>query len=334
MVIVRLLTPAEVGLFAAGTVLAGLVMTFAEGGLRNAIVQRNDDVEVAAETVFWAGLGTCTLWAVLTVAISPVVAWLFESPAAGMVTAATAGTIVLHGLTYVPDSLMQRRLDVRQRLIVVPATSLGFAVPAVICALLGFGVWALVIGSYVSHLAWIGTTWVLPGWRPGRARFSHRVWREMARFAFPLVLSNIVDRDREFLETALVGRYLSPAALGQYRYGRKLATLPGVAIVEVFSYVLLPAFSRLAGDSVRFREVFLRTLGLLWCLACTLAGLMIMIGEPVTTLLLGEQWRGAGVALVAMAGFGPGVALVAVATEAVKGLGHSHLLNRSSASER
>jgi O-antigen/teichoic acid export membrane protein len=210
LVIARLLTPAEVGLFAAGTVLAGLVMTFAEGGLRNAIVQRNDDVEVAAETVFWAGLGTCTLWAVLTVAISPVVAWLFESPAAGMVTAVTAGTIVLHGLTYVPDSLMQRRLDVRQRLIVVPATSLGFAVPAVVCALLGFGVWALVIGSYVSHLAWIGTTWVLAGWRPGRARFSHRVWREMARFAFPLVLSNIVDRGREFLETALVGRYLSP----------------------------------------------------------------------------------------------------------------------------
>jgi PST family polysaccharide transporter len=327
LVIARLLSPAEVGLFAAGTVLAGLLMTLSEGGLRNAIVQRNDDVEVAAETVFWAGLGTSALWAGLTVAAAPVVAWLFESPTAGLITAATAGTIVLHGLTYVPDSLMQRRLDVRQRFVVVPSISLGFAVTAVMFALLGFGVWALVIGSYVSHIAWIISTWSLAGWRPGRAHFSYRVWREMARFAFPLVLSNVVERGRELAETAVVGRWLSATALGHYRYGRKLATLPGVAIVEVFSYVLLPAFSRIADDAERFRAVFLRTLSFLWCLACPLAGLMVVIGEPMTTLLLGPQWQGAGVALMAMAGFGPGVALSAVATEAIKGYGRSHLLN-------
>jgi Polysaccharide biosynthesis protein len=118
-----------------------------------------------------------------------------------------------------------------------------------------------------------------------------------------------------------------PAALGHYRYGHKMATLPSVAIIQVFSYVLLPAFSRIAHNSARFREVFLRVLGLLWSASCPLAGLIIVIGEPVTAVLLGEQWRGAGIALVAMAGLGPGVAVSAVGTEAIKGYGHSQLLN-------
>ncbi len=61
--------------------------------------------------------------------------WLFEDPTAGMITLITAGTIVLHALTYVPDALMQRRLDVRQRLVVPPTIALGFAVTSVVLAL-------------------------------------------------------------------------------------------------------------------------------------------------------------------------------------------------------
>jgi O-antigen/teichoic acid export membrane protein len=327
LVLARLLSPAEVGLFAAGTVLAGLLLTMSEGGMRNALVQRDAEVATAAETVFWASLGTSVLWAAATVAAAPAVSWLFGDPTVGLIAVVTAGTIVLHALTYVPDALMQRRLDVRQRLVVPPAISLGFAVTSVVLALQGFGVWALVIGSYVQHLAWILASWSIARWRPLRARFSWRVWGELRGFALPLVLGNMVDSGRELVETALVGRVLSPTALGHYRYGRKLATLPGVAVIEVFSYVLFPAFSRIAKDAERFRAVFLRALAMIWCAACPLAGLLVAIGEPLVVVLLGERWRPAGALLVAMAGFGPGVAMSAVGTEAIKGYGRPRLLN-------
>jgi len=53
----------------------------------------------------------------------------------------------------------------------------------------------------------------------------------------------------------------------------------------------------------------------------------VAIGEPAVVVLLGEKWRGAGVALVAMAGYGPGVAMCAVGSEAIKGFGRSRLVN-------
>ena len=91
--------------------------------------------------------------------------------------------------------------------------------------------------------------------------------------------------------------------------------------------MLFPAFSRIAADAARFRETFLRALGLIWCSSVPVAGLLVALGQPAVVVLLGEQWRGAGIAVVAMAGFGPGVAMSSVGAEAIKGAGRSHLVN-------
>jgi PST family polysaccharide transporter len=45
LVIARLLSPAEIGIFAAGTVLTSFLITFSEGGLRHALIQHDGDVE-------------------------------------------------------------------------------------------------------------------------------------------------------------------------------------------------------------------------------------------------------------------------------------------------
>lgn len=328
LVLARLLSPAEVGWFAAGTVLSTFLLTFAEGGMSNALVQRKDRLDDVAATVFWATLLTGIGWAVVTVASAPLMARIFGSHTVGLITAVSAGTIVLHALTYVPDALMQRRFDFRQRLIVQPVIVVTFAVTSVTLCANGFGVWGMVIGSYCSIVAWLIATWTLAGWRPGAGgRPSFSLWRELARFSMPVVVWTVVNRARDLLETVVVGGALSATALGYYRYGRRLGALPEMAVVDVGSYVLFPAFSRLAGDPERFRSAFLRALHVLWCLMVPVACFIVAAGEPLVTVLLGEKWRGAGVMLVALAGIGPGVALMAIGMESIKGVGRTRLLH-------
>jgi PST family polysaccharide transporter len=328
LVLARLLSPAEVGWFAAGTVLSGFLLTFAEGGMSNALVQRESRLDDVADTVFWVTLLTGVGWAVVTVASAPLMSRIFGSDTVGLITAVSAGTIVLHALTTVPDALMQRRFDFRPRLIVQPVVAVTFAVTSVTLCATGFGVWGLVIGSYCSIVAWLVATWTLAGWRPGAGgRPSFALWREMARFSLPLVVWTVVNRARDLLETAVVGGALSTTALGYYRYGRRLGAVPEMAVIAVGSYVLFPAFSRLTGDPERFRSAFLRALQVLWCLMVPVACFIVAAGEPLVTVLLGEKWRGAGVMLVALAGIGPGVALGAIGMESIKGVGRTRLLH-------
>ena len=117
------------------------------------------------------------------------------------------------------------------------------------------------------------------------------------------------------------------ADLGQFRYAYRIASLPSLAVVVICSHVLFPAFSRISGDSSRFRAAFLRALGWIWFAALPVGALSIVVGQPVVVLLLGEEWRSAGAATAAMSGIGLGVALCSATAEAMKGAGRSSLLN-------
>ena len=327
LVLARILSPREVGIFYGGTVLTTLLVTLSEGGLRNALVQRHDDVEAAANTVFWASIAAGTLWSLLALAAAPVVAHIFHSPEAGMVAAVSAGSLLLYPLTYVPDSLLQRRFDFRQRILVRPSVSLTFAIGSVVLCSAGLGVWGLVAASYASLLVWICTSWSLARWRPRRGTASVAMWRDLARFGLPLVLGSLLDKAKETIDTIVVGSMFSATTVGQYRYGRRLGSLPGTVIIEVGSYVLFPAFARAADDIVRFRAAYLRTLRTLWFAAMPVAGMILAFGSAATVLLLGEPWRGAGVLFTTLAGAGPGVAMAAVGYESIKGYGRTSKLN-------
>jgi PST family polysaccharide transporter len=326
VVLGRLLGPEEVGVFAAGTVTMGVVLV-AHSALAQALIQREHELEHAANTVLLATLLSGLLLGLAVLVASPLIGDLFHSSRVGLIAAASSGLVLLHSCSSVPDALMQRAFQFKRRLIIAPAMSLVFATVSIIFAILGYGAWAMVIGTYASLFCAMVMSWWMAKWRPFNGRFSFRLWREMAGFSFALLLDGVGERAREMVEQVLVGRILGTADLGQFRYAYRIASMPSAAVAQICGYVLFPAFSRISGDSERFREAFLRALGWIWFAAAPLGALMIVLGEPVVVLVLGEQWRAAGAATAAMAGLGLGSALISVGWEAIKGAGRSALLN-------
>lgn len=329
----RLLTPSEVGIYTASTVLSAILVSFSGGGLRLALIQRERDVDDAADTVFWAtaAVGVCS--SVAALAAAPVLGRIFHNDLVTAVAMSTSGLLLLESLTQVPDGLMQRRFNFLRRLVVDPSRAIAYSAVAIALAAAGFGVWSMVLGQYAAVIVWLIGSWTLGRWRPGRGRPSLRLWRELARFAYPVAIANLVGYARETAEITIVGRVLGEASLGNYRYGTRLGMLPGNAVFEIGSYVLFPAFSRLATDTYRLQAAFLRALRWIWFAAAPAAALVIGLGEQAVLVVLGQPWRAAGVLLVALSGAGLGLALQAVANEAIKAVGRSALLNWTSAIE-
>ena len=323
----RLLGPEEIGVFTAGSVLVGFFVVFAHGALSQALIHRETDIEDAANTALVVTFVAGLLLGLLLLAASPLVGAIFHSPRAGLIAAATSGLMVLHTLTGVPDALMQRAFRFKRQMIIAPAVSIAFAGVSILCAFHGFQAWSLVIGWYASSITAVVLTWSMARWRPFRGRFSVKLWREMATFSLPVLLSNFAQHSREAAEQVIVGRALGTPDLGQYRYAYRLASLPSAMVIMVCSHVLFPAFSRISSEGPRFRAAFLRALGWIWWSALPVAALLIVEGRSVVVLLLGEQWAAAGSTAPTMAGIGLGTALTSVAAEAMKGAGRSSRLN-------
>ena len=323
----RLLTPTDVGIFVAGTVLSALFTNFVEGGLQAGLVQRQGDLADADETVFWVTLMVGAAASLGCLAASPVIGIIFHSHTAGLVAAATAGVVLIHSLTNVPEAVLQREFSVKRRLIVGPAITVSYAAVAVGLAALGWGVWAMVAGMYASYIAWVVSLWMLTSWRPGRGHASFAMWRELARYGFPLVFAMAGYRLRTAVESLVVGRFLSTGALGFFRYGQRIALIPEMGIIQVGATTLFPAFSRIAGDRKRFAAAYLRALHWAMVGAAAGTGLMIALGEPAVVVVFGERWHGAGVALVAMSGVSIGSAVAVIAQDVIKAHGRTHLIN-------
>ncbi len=322
----RLLSPTEVGYFAAGSVVTAFMSNFVEGGLRAGLIHREDRIGEAAEIVFRATLVTGLMMSLFALASAPVISVLFDSRTAGVVAASMAGGILLFSLTNVPEALLQREFSVKRRLIVGPAVALTFATVSVTLAALGLGVWSLVIGTYASSTVWVVTLWWLCDWRPSRGRSDFKLYREMVRYGLPMAISLFADHSVKSVQAIVTGRFLGVNSLGLFRYGERMAQLPVGAIVEVGANSLFPAYSRISSDPARFRRAYLHALGLVVVVAAAISGLLLAIGVPLVIVVLGDEWRGAGLTLVAMAGLGVGTA-ISTSAEAIKGAGRTTLLN-------
>jgi O-antigen/teichoic acid export membrane protein len=323
----RILGPAEIGVFTAGSVLVGFFAAFAQGALSQALIHRETDIEDAAHTALIVTFGAGLLLGVLLLSVSPLVGAIFDSPRIGLIAAATSGIMVLHTWASVPDALMQRAFHFKRQMVIAPAVSTVFASVSIAFAYHGFGAWSMVNGWYASSVTAVVLSWSMARWRPFRGRFSAPLWREMATYSLPMLLGDFAQQLREAGEQVIVGRGLGTADLGHYRYAYRLASLPSVMVISVCAHVLFPAFSRISGDSARFRVAFLRALGWIWWATLPVAALLVLEGRAIVVLLLGDQWEDAGSAAAMMAGIGLGTALMSVAAEAMKGAGRSSRLN-------
>jgi O-antigen/teichoic acid export membrane protein len=323
LVLARLAPPATFGAFAAAAILSNLGFLFVESGMSAAVIQYRGEIEPAAATAFVStALGGLGL-AALAAAAAPLVGAYFHNSTIGWVAFAVAGTHLVNALGIVPNALLQRRLAFRRRIFVDPASIVALGSVGIVGLSLGWGVWGLLAASYASVTARLVVLWALAAWWPQLRLASYALWRELIRFGRNILAGEILREGNRITVTALIGRFLGTAPLGEYNFGSRFATQTNSLVINSSSYVLFPTFSRLAHDEERFKRAFLRALRALSIAVMPVSLVFLPLGRPLCVLLLGEQWRAAGPVLMALCGLVAGTALASTSAEALKASGNS-----------
>jgi PST family polysaccharide transporter len=324
----RLAAPEDFGEYAAGSVLVGIALLVSESGIMSALIQRRDRVEEAASTAVFATIASGLIFSALALALSPLVGDFFESDKIGEIAAVMSGVIFLRTLTAVPDALLQRRFSFLRRMVIEPASVTAFGVVAVIACANGMGAWGLVIGQYAAYALEVVLSWILARWRPKPRLATFGMWRELVSYGRHVLAATAILRVGEQADTLWLGRFLGAAPLGQYRYAVRLASTPYWALVAGASYVLFPAFSRIATELERFEDAFIRSLRWMALAGFLSTTLLLGLGEPLTIVLFGDVWRPAGLAVMAMSLYTAAGVLNSIVSEALKAHGRPDLLTR------
>jgi PST family polysaccharide transporter len=118
MLLARLLTPADYGVFAMVMPFVWLLITVGDLGLASAVLQQPDLTERQASAVFQVNALAGVSFAVVLFLCSPLIGWFYGDPRVTEIAAILSLVLVVSGFTAVQQALLRRALlfDVLLRL--------------------------------------------------------------------------------------------------------------------------------------------------------------------------------------------------------------------------
>lgn len=292
MILARLLTPQDYGMISMVAAITGLAAIFSDLGLSTATIQQADINQKQVSNLFWINAGLGTIIALISVSISPVVAWFYKTPQLVWITAALSVNFFITGLATQHKALLNRQMRFYTiAKIQIFSTLLGIIV-AIFMASHGLRYWALVLNTLVSSGSNCICTWVASGWRPSLPQRKTGVDSAL-NFGLNVAGFEIINYFSRNLDNVLIGRYYGSAAIGLYSKGYELLMLPIRNLRTPLNRVAIPALSRLQHDPESYRAYYNKFLSILSFISMPLVVFMFVCSDNLVRVILGHQWMGA-----------------------------------------
>src|SRR5439155_16698701 len=110
MVLARLLTPRDFGLFAMVATITGFLRVFKDAGLSVATVQRERITHAQVSNLFWINVVVSALSAFILAGLAPVIARFYHNPRVVSVTVLLSATFLISGSTVQHQALLKRQM--------------------------------------------------------------------------------------------------------------------------------------------------------------------------------------------------------------------------------
>lgn len=308
IILARLLSPELFGMVAMVEILSLLLQNFGFNGITEAVVQREDITHPQMSKLFWIYMAMIVALTGGFMAFSPLVVWFFNEPQLKTITIVMALTILFGGLTTCHLSLLTRNMKFHVIAIIQILAAFLSTAAAIVMAIKGLGLWALVLRRVSMQLFVAIFAWTLCRWRPGGLARNVRV-TPILRFAFKIYITYLIDYVRKSADKILIGKILGKTILGHYDRAYQLAGVLPNQLTASLSGVSLAALSRLRDDRDKYLNLFAKSLSVIAFIAFPASVLLTLIGKNLIVLLLGGQWNEAGNIFSAL---GPSVGVVVI----------------------
>ncbi|MFT4582916.1 MAG: teichuronic acid exporter [Gammaproteobacteria bacterium] len=289
LVIIRILTPQDYGLFALAGFFIGLLTYLNEFGLGSALVRQQTLDESLVRSV--AGFTVCVNAAVFLVLLfgAPFIAGYFDEPRIEMIVRVQSLQFLLMAFAMVPSSLLSRDMRFRAKGAVDFAAMIASAITTFTLALLGYGVWALVFGSLAASFAQaVGVNLAI-----GRLivpSFSFRGIGQVIGFGATVTATRVLWYLYTSLDTLIIGKVLGTYLVGIYDVARQLAAMPMIKVSGILNDVGYSAFSKVQDDPVLLAEHYLKAIRLIALFAFPVFLGMSVTSREIVAVVLGDNW--------------------------------------------
>lgn len=292
VVLARLLSPAEFGVYGITVFLMHFLVVFGDAGLAAGLIREAEEPEERDyQAIFSFQQLLVAVVAAVGFVLAPVVSLLlWPEGGLGWLLQAVLVALLLSSFQTVPVARLERRLAFDKLTIVEVAQAVAFNGIAVAGALLGYGADAMaaaLVARSVSGVLLLRSVSAQPlAWNWDWSRVRSRL-----RFGLAFQGGAFVNLLRDSLVPVFVGATLGNAAVGGIFFARMLAFYPFL-IVYMLQRVLMPMFARLQTEPQELARAVALSLFAVAALVVPVQTTVWALQEPLLRIVFGEQWLG------------------------------------------
>jgi len=292
MVLARLLTPAEVGLYAIGAVLAGLLQVLRDFGVGAYLVQQPQLTPANLRAALTVNLLVGWTLAAAVFGSGPVVASFYGEPQLQTVVQLLAVNFLLLPFSALVLPCLRRQLRFGAIFLINVTQTAAQLACAVWLAWRGFGhlslVWGAVAGTVAALLASAACRprmlpW-LPGWRGVGA-----IWR----FGAVSTGGTVIDEAGVAAPDLIIGKLIGVAEVGLFGKAMGVINVFNQLVTAAVSPVIFPLYSAQARAGADLQAMYLRTASYVTALAWPFFGFVALLAPSIVRALYGDQWHAA-----------------------------------------
>lgn len=290
IVLARLLSPDDYGLIGIISIFTAICQTLIYAGFSNALIRKKDVSNDDYNTVFIFNFGMSLLLYVVIFACSPFIAHFFDREELIDLTRVSSLGLIIGALAIVQQTLLTKLIDFKTQTKITIVASVASGIVGVVMAFIGFGVWSLVAQSLTNQCVRTIFLWVANIWVP-QLRFSLASFHELFGFGWKIMLSGLIDTIWKELYQVVVGKFFSPATLGQYTRAKGFSQLFSTNLTNVIQRVTYPVLSNVQDDKVRMRSAYRRIIKTTMFVTAICMFALAAISEPLLYCLIGPKWH-------------------------------------------
>lgn len=329
LVLARLLSPDDFGLYGMLTVVLGLVLVFRDLGVGAYVVRWRDPDPASLCGLFWVNTAVSLGLSLLMVAMSPLLGALYRDSRITPLFAASSLGLLGAGLGVVPQALLLKGLRYRSIAIAEFIGVVAGAVAAVTCALAGLGAWSLVVQSAFMAIITSAAMFLYARWMPRLPwSASYRGLRTALGFSANVVGYGVSNHLMQSWDYLVMGRVLGASAVGPYALAYKYILYPLRNIGGVVYRVMYPALARMSDETERMLSAYVRVLTTVAVFTFPIVIGLAAVSNEFVEVVLGSKWMEAAPLIVALTPLGLVQSLLPSVREGYQALGQTRQLMR------
>jgi stage V sporulation protein B len=309
IILARLLSPEEYGLYSVALIPSYMVILFRDWGVNSAIIKytaylRAENKEEDIRSIISAGLffeiATGTALSLISLLLANFIAvTIFHRPESTSLIAIASVTIFSGSLLTAAQSSLIGFERMKLNSLTTICQAIAKSVTSPLLVFVGYGALGAVLGYTVSFIAaaLIGlTTLYFAIYRSLKTKNLQKLGllgtlKKMLHYGVPLSISSILAGFLIQLYAFLMVIYCTDTMIGNYQVATQFATLLSF-ITTPISTVLFPAFSKINPQSEHglLQTVFASSVKYTAIILVPATMAMIVLSKPMISTLFGEKW--------------------------------------------